>query len=471
MRPATRDPADRTLNEAGSNPAPEAMFATPTSNTPRTKPGSSARSARKGCGVSAAVICGGCLAASMMLISRPLMAQEALRTSMAGEAAAEARREQWQSQAYTIKSGDFKLLATPSLGLDYNDNVYLSQSNLEGDFILRPMLQLTATYPITLQNLLSLNVGVGYDYYFDHDDLSGLRLTADSGVSFDATVKDFMINVHDRFSYVRDPATQASIAGTNAAEYVTFNNIAGLLVTGDLNDFIPSIGYDHLNVISGSGQYDYLTHSSEIVIARAGLALYPTLTAGAEGSVNFTTYDQPVLNDNTAYTVGGYANWQPGQYFNGQLRAGYSIYDFHQTSGVIKAEDQNAWYFDVTLSHQPTEALGYALSVGRQLLPGTERTDLTEIFYVRPSVTWSIIQNLKLQTYLDYEHGKQATISVVGNFSENYDWLGAGIGLTHPLLKKLTASLNYRITVRTSNINGRDYTQNLVGLILTYLFQ
>ena len=50
-------------------------------------------------------------------------AQEALTYSLAGQAAAEARRNQTQNQPYTVKSGDFRLLVTPSLGLDYNSNV------------------------------------------------------------------------------------------------------------------------------------------------------------------------------------------------------------------------------------------------------------------------------------------------------------------------------------------------------------
>jgi hypothetical protein len=63
-------------------------------------------------------------------------AQEALRSSLAGDAAAEARNHQLQSQLYTFKAGDFRLLVTPSLALDWNENNTVVKTNTEADFIL-----------------------------------------------------------------------------------------------------------------------------------------------------------------------------------------------------------------------------------------------------------------------------------------------------------------------------------------------
>src|SRR5947209_2953884 len=123
------------------------------------------------------------LAAFMVLTVRLAPAQEALRNSLMGEAAAAARHVQLQSLPYTYKSGDLRVLVTPSVGLDWNDNVNTSKTNAESDIILRPFLQLSLSYPITQRNLLQLTVGVGYDKYFQHDHLSTLRLQSGSEVS------------------------------------------------------------------------------------------------------------------------------------------------------------------------------------------------------------------------------------------------------------------------------------------------
>jgi len=133
----------------------------------------------------------GWLVALFVLAASPAPAQEALRNSLTGEAAAAARKIQVESLPYTFKYGDFKLLLTPSLDLDWNDNINIVKTNALQDFILSPRLQLDLSYPITENNLLSLNVGAGYDKYLDHDQYSTWYLQSGSELSFDIYVKDF----------------------------------------------------------------------------------------------------------------------------------------------------------------------------------------------------------------------------------------------------------------------------------------
>ena len=147
----------------------------------------------------------------LLLVAGAARAQESLRNSMAGDAAAEAARQQIASQLYTYKAGDFRLLVVPSVEMDYNDNVNVSKTNAQSDFILKPLVQLTGSYPLTQQNLLSLSVGVGYDEYLEHGSYSALRLNSDSLLSFDMYIKDFWINFHDRFSFFEDPERRTRI--------------------------------------------------------------------------------------------------------------------------------------------------------------------------------------------------------------------------------------------------------------------
>src|SRR5258706_7826832 len=75
------------------------------------------------------------IAALLLLATWSASAQEALQNSLAGDAATTARGKQMQSPDYTIKDGDFQMLVLPSLGLDWNDNINLSQTNLMDDYI------------------------------------------------------------------------------------------------------------------------------------------------------------------------------------------------------------------------------------------------------------------------------------------------------------------------------------------------
>ncbi len=404
----------------------------------------------------------------IVVLATAASAQEALRNSLAGDAAAEARRAQLQDLPFTFKVGDFRTLATTSLEQRWNDNVSVSSSGVrQQDFILTPTLQLNMSYPVTAENVLQFNVGVGYDLYFEHRDLSGVRVFSGSALSYDAYIKDFWINLHDRFSDAQDSANHASIA--NSARYGGLDNTVGLAVTWDLRAVVLTVGYDHQTFIALADEFDYLNRSSELLVARAGFRINPALTAGLEATGGFTTYDDPVLNDNQSYSAGLYADWRLGKYSRFQARGGYTFYYFDQTSLVTPAVDQHAWYADLTVSQAITETITYSLSAGRELRLGVY-SDTSQDWYVRPNIAWRVIRDLSLNTYVSYEKGKQG-LGFGHGPAENYDWIGMGFGVSYELIKKLTASLTYRLTLRSSNISSREYTQNEIGIRFSYQFR
>ena len=407
------------------------------------------------------------LAASMLLAARPASAQEALRTSLAGDAAAEARHLQLQSLPYTVKSGDFKLLVTPSLELDWNDNIDLSRDNPESDFILRPLIALNASYPLSAYNLLNLSVDFGYDKYLNHDEFSQWRMDSGSELSFDVYVKDFWFNFHDRFQYSQDPSQEAAVAGTGSGSYGTFQNTAGLSGTWDLEDVTFTLGYDHQNVMSLSSQFNQMNRASELVDARTGLQFNPRLTVGVEGTASFTTYDQAVLNDNQQYSEGIYGDWRPGSYLSVRPRFGYTIFESSQTSSSVQGGNLASWYANLTLAHQATDFLSYSLDAGHEIRGGIQ-SGAIEDSYIRPSIDWKVIKDVALHASLSYEHGKEGGGQQASLVEKNYDWYGGGLSLSYSPMKKVKLSLNYRLTLRSSDVASREYTQNMVGLQITY---
>jgi hypothetical protein len=433
-------------------------------------------------------LCGPSLTVSMLLVTRLASAQDSLRNSMAGDVAAAAQSQQQASQLYTYKAGDFRLLIVPSVELDWNDNVNLAKTNVESDFIVQPSLQLTGSYPLTQRNLLSLSVGVGYVDYLHYSTYDRFTVSSSSLLSFDMYIKDFSINFHDRFSLTELSSTESAVAGT--ALYGTFLNTAGLSAMWDLEDLVLTVGYDHQNSLSPTVPYNYLNRSSELPLLRAGLRLRPDLTAGLEATASFTTYDYAVLNNNESYSAGVYADWNPGTYLRVQPRAGYTIYQFQHTSesteisdlsptGIpiilptgesIQTQDLNAWYIDLTVSHQVSKAATYGFSAGHEIRLGI-LSDVIEDYYFRPTINWTIVKDVSLNTSLFYEHGTQGAGNVTGNLSETYDWYGGALMASYPLMKKLLLNLSYRLTLRSSNIPDREYAQNLVGLRLAYQLQ
>jgi hypothetical protein len=371
-------------------------------------------------------------------------------------------------QPFTIRQGDFRLLIATSLGIDWNDNVNSSDVDPQDDVILRPMLYLTGSYPLTQKNLLRLNVGVGYDYYLDDGDLSTWRLTSDSALSFDMQIKDVLINLHTRVGYSRDSAQSGEVA--NTALQGTLNSTSGVGFQWGLGDVILSGGYDRQYAISIANELSYQDRETDMINLRAGLQVHPQLQVGVEAPLSFTRYDEPVLNDNTGYGGSLYADWRPGTVFSIQPRVGYNAYNFKQTSLFALAQDADSFNGSLTLAHQPREAIGYDLSFGHELRLGLQ-ADSVEATYARLNVRWAIMSRVTLSPGFFYEHGKQGIQGVVpGSRSETYDWYGPTISASLAIIENLSLSLNYRLTFRDSNSSDRGYTQNQVGLMARYTF-
>lgn len=411
---------------------------------------------------------GGVGAALFVLLAvLPASAQQALQYSQAAGAGPSAPLGD-----YTFKNGDFRLLVLPSLGLQYNDNVNLSRTNVLDDYIVTPSLGINSSYQLTERNVLNVNLTAGYSRYLLHPNLSTFNLNSSSGtgISFDLGIEDFTINLHDWISYVVDPATTGTVANTD--QYGTFNNTVGFAVTWDLNQVTLSAGYDHGNTFATSGKFNQVDQGSESVFFRAGFQVHPQVTVGLETTGSFTYYSQNDLNNNVAYTVGPYVTFHPDQALSITARGGYSSYLFRQSSTNIQTADQYSWYADLGITHQPVDFLSYSLNVGRELALGTT-SDLVETWYVRPSVNWQVIKDWTFTTSGFYEHGDQgvgSTGTLAGATTTNgtYDWYGGDLSLGHVLTDRLSVSLDYRLTFRTSGTPDDGYTQNLVGIQITY---
>jgi hypothetical protein len=416
---------------------------------------------------------------SLLLGTNQAQAQIGLTDDMANESASEAWTQQAKSMDYTYKNGDFRMLLTPALSLQYNDNINLTQTGTESDMIVLPTLGVTASYPLTTRNLLQLNVTGGYSDYVEHPHLSSWYFQSGSGLAFNLYIKDILVNIHDQFSYVQNSAQNAQVAGTGS--YGTFQNSAGLRGDWSLKYFQLTAGYDHQNTIATSSQFGDDNNSTETGYANIGYKLNPKLTAGVQGTVAYTAYDQNTLNDNTTYSAGVFADYHPNSAIHFQPSVGYIIDHFEQTSQFIQTSDLNSWYADLTLTHQLTRSFSYMIDAGHNANLGVE-SDANEYWHVNTSVTWNFIRNFSLTPQAFYQHGKAGVGSTTlpptippiippSNLltqPEVYNYYGGGIAFNYMITKRFTVTLNYGITQRTSSLSNRGYTQNIVGIQLTY---
>src|SRR6266496_6703986 len=193
-----------------------------------------------------------------------------------------------------------------SVSKEYNDNVNYAETNEQDDFIITPNLSLDAIWPITQLNTLRLDLGIGYSFYLDHSqyDTDTILIAPKSQIAFDIFVADFRINIHDRMQLQQDPIQEGALS--NVAKYGRFENTAGVSVLWDLNKLLFQVGYDHYNFVSTTSTFDYLDRNAEIVYGSAAFIVTPTITVGPEANAVFTRFNQSMLNDNSAYSAGGF---------------------------------------------------------------------------------------------------------------------------------------------------------------------
>lgn len=412
---------------------------------------------------------------SVFLPAWTARAQEGLSDAMAMEAADKARAKQALISDYTFRSGDFRMLLKPSLSMEWNDNVNLTQTGQEQDFIILPTMGAIMNYPLTSQNLLQLNVTGGYWEYIKHPNLSTWYVSTESGLSFNIYVKDILINLHEQPSYVQNSVENAQVAGTGS--YGTFANTAGLSVQWSSKWLALTVGYDHQDSLTTSSQFSYGNNSSDDAYTRAGYLWNSKLTTGLEGTYSFTGFNQNVLNDTASYSVGIYGDWHPDTFLEIEPRVGASFNQYSQTSAV-QTSSLNTWYADLTITHKINRSLNYSIDGGRDVSPGVQSTADVN-WHVNTEITWNFIRNFSFSPQLFFQHGNQGQGSTVNaglpnlpptllQQNEVYNWYGGSLGFSYAITRRFTVGWNYQFTQRTSSLSNRGYTQNIIGIQITY---
>ena len=410
-------------------------------------------------------------------------AQDAIRPSLAGEAAAEARRQSIDKIPYNLQVGPIKFRFSATMGVEYNDNVNLAEdgsvvflsptgpilvtTSPQEDFILRPQINLDALWPITQLNTLRLDIGIGHAFYLDHSnyDTNSVLISPGSQLAFDIFVGDFRINLHDRFSLEQDPV--AEVALSNVADYGRFQNTAGISVLWDLNQAVVTLGYDHYTFISTTTAFDYLDRNADIVSGTIGFTPSSNLTVGLEGSFVNTYYDQNVLNDSRTYSGGAFVEMQLTSYLKLRVAGGYQAIDFDNTGLVNDAHDLNDYYANALLSHRVNSVLTHNLSVGHETQLGVN-SNYVKLNYARHTSTWNIFYHTLFSTELFYEDADDSggsgilfrPIPGVPNINpfvaEHIHRYGGALSLGYQLTPHVTLGFRYQYTQKDSDQPLRD---------------
>jgi hypothetical protein len=423
----------------------------------------------------------------LVLGSSAARAQDAIRPSLAGEASAEARRQEIDRIPYNLLVGPIRFRVSATMGLEYNDNINVAEVNTQDDFIFRPQVNFDALWPITQLNTLRFDIGLGYAIYATHSqyNTNGILLAPGSQLAFDIFVSDFRINFHDRFSLEQDPIGEPGLS--NVADYGRFQNTAGVSVLWDLNKAVVTLGYDHYTFIATNQDFSYLDRNAEQLTGSVSFALTSTTGVGLEASYVFNRYDENLLNDSNTFTAGGFVETQLSSYLKVRLAGGYQGINFDNSTVLLgpyppgylpngasfvsytDRGDLNDYYVNLLISHRINSALTQRLSFGHESQLGVNSNYIT-LNYVRHTASWNIINKTLLSTEVFYEDADESGGFLNLGQGEHLHRYGGALTLGYQLTRHVTLGARYQYTQKDSDVVLRDYRQNRVSLDGTYSF-
>ncbi len=395
--------------------------------------------------------------------------QDAIRPSLAGEAAAEARRQTFERVPYNLLIGPVKFRFSSTFGVEYNDNINLAEVGKQDDFILRPQVNMNVMWPVTQLNTLRFDIGVGYAFYLDHSqyNTNGVLLAPGSQLAFDIFVGDFRINFHDRFSLQQDPIEQVALS--NVADYGRFENTAGVSVLWDLNKAVVTLGYDHYTYVSTTSDFDYLDRNAEELSLSAYFTISSTTGAGLEATYVKTYYDQNILNDSNTFTAGVFVETQLTNYLKLRVASGYQTVSFDDSGLVRDFHDLRDYYANALISHRVNSVLTHSIAIGHETQLGVNSNFIT-LNYIRHTATWNLIYHTLLSTELFYEDADDSGGEVFPFVAEHIHRYGGAITIGYQLTKHITLGARYQYTQKDSDQPLRDYRQNRISFDGTYSF-
>jgi putative beta-barrel porin BBP2 len=421
-------------------------------------------------------------------------AQDAVRPSLAGQDAYDARQEDVSRIPYNLLLGPVRFRVGATVGVEYNDNINYAEVNVQDDVIVTPNLTLDAIWPVTQLNTLRLDLGIGYSFYLDHseDNTDAILIAPKSQLAFDIFVGDFRINIHDRFELQQDPIQEGALS--NVTNYGRFENTAGVSVLWDLNKVLLQVGYDHYNFLATNSDFEYLDRNAEIVGGSVAYIVNPTVTVGVEGNAVWSRYSNnnnsaAVLNDTNDYSVGGFVEALLTNNLKVRFAGGYQYMDFANNFvlfplapfGLLPFPDHKTlddYYVNGLVSHRINAQLSQTLSAGHENQPGIQSNFIT-LNYVRHTLSWNLIRNVLLSTEFFYEDAQESggplngslfTILTGQKVGETFQRIGGAITLGYQLTPHVTLGLRYQGTSKDSNVFLRDYNQNRISFDGTYSF-
>ena len=390
--------------------------------------------------------------------------------------------ESEERDRYNFAVGPMRFSLAAGLGIEFNDNIFLSDSDRVSDFIFRPSLSVDTSWKLSDTNTLHLGVDLSYAKYIDHDELDtdGILVSPTSELAFTFEIGAVKVTIRDRGSYQEDTYDLPVLS--NVVRYRRAENQIGLEAEWALNQSVSiTAGYDHFNLWTFDPEFSADERAVDTFFLKPAFQITPTVKIGAVGAFSAINFHEDTRNDGTNVLVGPFIEWKLSEVMTLYVEGGFQDLNFDGSSnfdsdflkGLSKAEralfeddeDSSSWYVKFELNHQANDYFSEKLS-GSKTSEISIGSNYYELYHIEYSADWkNFFANTEFSPSLFFEHYETSGLG-----GENANRFGAALGLRYNLTNSITLGLDYRFIWKDSNLEDSDYYQNLAFLSIYYKF-
>lgn len=391
------------------------------------------------------------------------LAQEALFSNLQNQESVDQRNFQVQNQFGLGREPDLNFFLSPNTSIAYNDNVNISPTDQDHDWLWNSGLNLGWIWTGKQNQVVTLSTGASYLHYIREKRDNRFNITPGSNLSYDHYWDRTRLNLHNNFSYSTDPTQTGEISGQS--QFGGYNNAAGVTINHSIGPVLLNANYDHVNFISTESASNRNTRSSENAVLSSLFQILPYLSAGPEFSASWTRYEEGILNDSLNLSYGVAANLDVTPTLRLQARTGLTEFDFESTGSLPDPGTQSSVYFSLNLYHEITERLRQTLELGRSSRLGI-LSDITESDFLNYSLNWRIFNDFSTSLNASVNDSTQDSLLI----NESFRMYNASIGFNYRINDTYSTALTHRFALRESDLGNRNYTQNMITLSFNAIF-
>ena len=376
---------------------------------------------------------------------------------------------------YNLRIGNLRLGMTGTMSAEWSDNINYSDegANEVSSWSYVPQLTLDAYWPLNPHVQISSGIAVGYRYYSDEDAENDWFVSGSGGQLFAEIISgqfrfdDTRITFRDTFSREIDTLDVAVVGNTE--DYAINRNTLELIYSKALNPRMTgSAQYAHVNAWTDSDTYEYQDNVRDSIDVLLLYRLLKSLQVGPYARWESIRFTENIRNDRTSYEVGLHStgSYKVGSAVSWSASIGYEqiAVDSSNNPAADDEEGNLSTNFNIHVSPINWPGHRFRLSYDREHENLNPAVNYSDQFLIGYGLDFRVLSDLLFRADIDWMNIEES------DGGESAQLIRLWIRTSYNLTPRTTVGGGYRLTHKDSDVDGREYIQNMVHVDLTHRF-